>query len=267
MFLSVIVPTYNRNDLLLKCLNALSPDNQTIGQSSYEVIVSDDSLTSQARQLSPDFPWFRFVDGPKRGPAANRNNGAKQAKGDWLVFIDDDCIPDKTILQTYFNEIVLGNYQALEGLIDAERPQERFDEESPLNLNGGCFWSCNIAVSQKLFKSINGFDEGFPFAAMEDVDLYSRIKEVTNSKFLRDAKVIHPWRSVKPFRNFKKRVLSHRYILKKNNVKKGLNYRVKRFKLFIGQTFTDIAQLHKFSYKGAAVFFDRLCFHFVMLFV
>ena len=43
MFLSVIIPTCNRNDLLRKCLNNLIPDFQSIDSSKYEIIVTDDS--------------------------------------------------------------------------------------------------------------------------------------------------------------------------------------------------------------------------------
>ena len=90
MTFSVIVPTCNRNDLLAKCLELLNPANQTIKE-VYEVIVTDDSKNNVAKALIEDiFTWAKWVEGPKRGPAANRNNGAKDAKGDWLIFIDDD---------------------------------------------------------------------------------------------------------------------------------------------------------------------------------
>ena len=100
--LSVIIPTCNRNDLLGKCLDCLSPNIQTLSASSYEVIVTDDSKQHQAKQfVEENYGWVKWIAGPQRGPAENRNNGAKNANGEWLIFIDDDCLPDAKILEVY----------------------------------------------------------------------------------------------------------------------------------------------------------------------
>src|SRR6187551_1817037 len=153
MFLSVIIPTYNRYDLLSNCLENISPDIQTIDASLYEVIVTDDSkYSTHLENIKNQFPWVNFIEGPHKGPASNRNNGAKQAKGDWFIFIDDDCVPDRDILGSYWAEINKGVYKGIEGYIYADRIQERFDEQSPLNLLGGCFWSCNIAVEREVYE-------------------------------------------------------------------------------------------------------------------
>ena len=261
------MPTFNRNDLLVKCLNLLAPDFQSLDRNRYEVIITDDSTNFSSNALAEKFNWAKFVGGPKRGPAANRNNGAKDTKGDWLIFIDDDCLPSKDLLLSYYEEILKGKYNAIEGMIDAERAQERFDEEAPLNLNGGCFWSCNIAVKKKVFLSLNGFDEGFPYPAMEDVDFYERLKKVGMLTFLPSAKVIHPWRISKPFKNFKMRLISNRYMLNKHSVQRGLSYRFKRLKLLIGLLVSDLIRLKKFSFKGIGTYIEQVCFQFCMLFV
>src|SRR6185312_3373026 len=105
MKFSVIIPTCNRNELLHKCLNLLLVANQTIG-GDYEVIVTDDSKNNIAKNLiNENYPWVKWVDGPKKGPAANRNNGTKLAIGDWVIFIDDDCLPDTNLLREYENGI------------------------------------------------------------------------------------------------------------------------------------------------------------------
>lgn len=267
VFLSVIIPTYKRNDLLFSCLTLLDPEKQTINSDLFEVIVTDDSPNHMSLELAKDFPWARFIPGPKKGPASNRNNGAKMAKGKWLVFIDDDCLPDFNILQAYFDVISAGTYRALEGYINAERPKNRFDEESPRNLKGNCFWSCNIAIERELYSELNGFDEGFPYAAMEDTDLFERLQKVAKHNYVADAKVIHPWRRVKPFQNFKKRLLSNQYSLNKAKIKRDFNYRFKRLKLCVGVILSDTKLLLKFRFRGIGVYFDRVCFQIVMLFI
>jgi glycosyltransferase involved in cell wall biosynthesis len=267
MFLSVIIPTYNRYDLLRICLDNLMPDVQTIDSTSYEIIVTDDSKISEEVEIfKKDYPFVTFVAGPQKGPASNRNNGAKFAKGEWLVFIDDDCIPDHELLVTYLKEINKGVYQGIEGYINADRPRERFDELSPLNLNGGCFWTCNVAVDKEVFNKLNGFDEGFPFAALEDTDFYERLKAVASITFLPNAKVIHPWRRMNNWVNCKKWVASHQYAIKKANTPKDFKFRVKRVNLFLGRAFAEGKELIQYRFKGFYLYLEVLYFYFLMIF-
>jgi glycosyltransferase involved in cell wall biosynthesis len=267
MFLSVIIPTYNRYDLLRKCLDNLMPDFQTIDAKSYEIIVSDDTKKNEEIEiLKKDYPFVTFIAGPQKGPASNRNNGAKYAKGEWLVFIDDDCLPDSDILASYLKEINKGVYKGIEGYINADRPQERFDEISPLNLTGGCFWSCNIAVDKEVFAKLNGFDEGFPFAALEDTDFYERLKTATTTTFLESAKVVHPWRKVTNWVNYARWAGSHEYAIKKANIPKDYKYRIKRLNLFIGLFFKQGRELIKYRFKGFYYYLEILYFNFAMIF-
>lgn len=267
MFLSVIIPTYNRYDLLRKCLDNLVPDFQTIDAVQYEIIVTDDSKQNgELDLLKKEYPFVDFIAGPQKGPASNRNHGATQAKGDWLVFIDDDCLPDRDLLATYLKEINKGIYKGIEGYINADRSKERFDEQSPLNLTGGCFWSCNIAVEKDVFNAIGGFDEGFPFAALEDTDFYERLKVTVKTTFLPNAKVIHPWRRASKWGSYKKWIECHQYAIKKANTPKNFRFRIKRINLFIGLIFEYGKELIKFRFKGFKLYAELLYFNFLMIF-
>lgn len=194
---SVIIPTYNRRADLYKCLSCLSEYFTSAASNGQpfdvEVIVSDDAKEKDlAKDLSSSFPWVRYFEGPSRGPAANRNNGAAQARGEWLVFTDDDCLPGPGWLRSF--HAVADQATVLEGKTIAERPRERLDEESPIN-SGGYLWSCNFAIRKSLFDSLAGFDEKFPFAAMEDMDLKKRIDdEGAKIVYVPQAVVTHPWR-------------------------------------------------------------------------
>jgi GT2 family glycosyltransferase len=227
-----------------------------MGAFEYEVIVTDDSKENLARRLIEErYNWVRWIEGPKRGPAANRNNGAKQAKGEWLVFMDDDCLPATNILSAY--QQALASYKEIkvfEGSIKADREQQSFIEECPLNHQGGYLWACNFMIDKKLFETLNGFDERFPYAAMEDVDLHYRLKKKgIKCFFLEDAIVIHPWRVQKNLYSLTKvRFKSTLYFLEKhperrkdfnsiyflrlfyhgfikNNFKKGIPFRFRGF--------------------------------------
>ena len=198
MQISVIIPTCNRNNLLSKCLDLLAPGVQTIGPEYYEVVITDDSQDNNAKSLiETNYKWARWVEGVKRGPAANRNNGAGHAKCDWIVFIDDDCLPEKNILKEYSNGIEQHpNSLAFEGAIfpDDWEMLKKDMAECPVNMSGGCFWTANVCIQKNLFKDVGGFDEIFFLAAQEDQDLFKKLKKFTVVVFLEKCLMVHPVR-------------------------------------------------------------------------
>lgn len=267
--LSVIIPTCDRNELLSNCLNCFSLKFQNIHKADYEVIVTDDSKQHQAKQLIEEkYNWVKWIAGPQKGPAANRNNGAKNANGDWLVFIDDDCLPDSNIIRAYETAITNNkNTLVFEGCIKSDRARQNLAEESPVNESGGYLWSCNFMIDKITFlNKLGGFDEKFPYAAMEDVDLDYRLSKHTISKiFVKNAFVIHPWRvqknmwtiTIKRFKSTlyflnkhpekKKEINSKYYLIAFYNsfVKNTLNNAVKyRFRGLPGKIAYDMLQLY-----------------------
>ena len=208
---SVIIPTCHRNAELAECLKLLAPGVQTLVADLYEVIVSDDGYDSTAEAMVQEqFPWARWVQGPRRGPAANRNHGARQAGGEWLVFTDDDCLPSAGWLAAYDAAMADASCEVFEGATKAERPRQRMDEVAPLNGSGGYLWSCNFVIRRILFESIGKFDERFAYPAMEDVDLRFRLSSShIKMAFVPLAVVIHPWRRHGGWRAIKRSVTSH----------------------------------------------------------
>ena len=97
--LSVIIPTFKRPEYLKQCIEALSPKNQSLPHDSYELIITDDDLNSTHNEWLGSIKNAKWVQGPGRGPCANRNNGTRHAKNELLVFLDDDCIPSSTPFQ------------------------------------------------------------------------------------------------------------------------------------------------------------------------
>jgi len=183
---SIIIPTCNRPEELRRCLETL--------KGADEIIISDDGdATSTREALRNAFPSVTVVQGPRRGPAANRNCGASVATGDWLVFVDDDCIPEQNLIFAY--RLFTTRASVLEGRISPLGLRSRLDMECPANETGGCLWSCNMAIRSDLFGELGGFDESFRGPAMEDVDMRERLrKREIESIFVPDARVWHPWR-------------------------------------------------------------------------
>lgn len=203
---SVIIPTFNRNDLLAKCLERLAPGVQSLPPDRYEVIVADDGTYTTAKTMVLEkYPWVTWTAGARKGPAANRNSGARHARGEWLVFADDDCLPDPQWLEAYAEAIA--NYASclvFEGRTYVDRPRQSLGETSPVNETGGYLWSCNFAIRRELFESLNGFDERFKYAAMEDVEFGLRLTNVKQSfMFVKSASVCHHWRLKGGWRSLK----------------------------------------------------------------
>lgn len=194
--ISVIIPTYHRNDLLAKCLDCLAPEVQVLPAAQYEVIVTDDGLQTTAEQMIRErYPWVKWVAGPRKGPGANRNNGAKYAQSDWLAFTDDDCLPEPTWLSA-FAEATTGSALALEGAIYPLGDPNQDLAECPINVTGGAFLSANIAVQRALFERIGGFDPNYPLALHEDTDLKLRLSPSATIHFVPEARILHPVRLI-----------------------------------------------------------------------
>jgi GT2 family glycosyltransferase len=261
---SVIIPTYNRNDLLAKCLDCIAPGVQLLSADQYEVIVSDDGRDTTAEEMIRDkYPWVKWVSGASKGPAANRNNGASYAKGEWLVFTDDDCLPSPQWLNEY-SQAIKGTSLALEGAIHPLGNLNQDMADCPVNLTGGCFWSANIAIKRLLFEKIKGFDLNYSIAAHEDQDLKIRIELNANILFVPNAVVIHPVR-----------ILSLSYILSQQPKRcRAFAYHARKNRGVLGyaNTFNLMLSQYKFhlvtlKQNASMLFFKRAILSFYMLFV
>jgi glycosyltransferase involved in cell wall biosynthesis len=101
---SVIIPTYNRFDLLLKSIDSII--NQTY--KNFEIIIVDDCSDDKRYETLLDNKNVRYFRLKERSglPAVTRNFGIKQSVGDWIAFLDDDDVwlPDKLKLQVNYTD-------------------------------------------------------------------------------------------------------------------------------------------------------------------
>src|SRR3989338_7082474 len=92
LFVSIVIPAYNCESTIRRVLSAaLSQDYPQ----KYEVIVVDDASTDATQDISKGFNSVKFYQQKNAGPAAARNRGFREAKGDIVFFTDSDCIPEK----------------------------------------------------------------------------------------------------------------------------------------------------------------------------
>lgn len=100
--MSVVLATYNRLDLLLRLLGCLS--RQTLPPDQFEVIVVDDGskISAAAHVDASRYPFpLSVITQDNAGPSAARHRGAIQARGDILLFVDDDMELPARFLETH----------------------------------------------------------------------------------------------------------------------------------------------------------------------
>jgi GT2 family glycosyltransferase len=186
---SVIIPTCARPEQLACCLDRL--DSKVV-----RIIVTDDGRDDGARNLCAEkYPGVEWTAGPRRGPAANRNHGAKQAQSEWIAFVDDDCEPQPGWLAALAAASVEAD--VVEGRTLAPGAMDSPFEEHVENLAGGVLWSCNLAVRREVFLRLGGFDESFEEAGGEDMEFAWRVARAgLRVHFAPEAVVHHPPRRI-----------------------------------------------------------------------
>ncbi len=182
---SIIIPTYNRPAELALCLEALC--RLDYPRERFEVIVVDDGSKTS---LQPSVARFldqldvTLLTQANAGPAAARNKGASQAKGEFLAFIDDDCMTSPDWLQKLVNRFAEVPDQAIGGRTLNPLPENSYSTASqnlidagyayhnPLPSQASFFASNNLTVPAACFHSVGGFD--ITFKTSEDRDFCDR---------------------------------------------------------------------------------------------
>jgi glycosyltransferase involved in cell wall biosynthesis len=196
---SIIIPTCNRTEDLRRCINTLFLQLPTEG--SVDIIVCDDGSSDESRKmLASDFPSVKWSQGPRRGPGANRNHGGKTSNSEWLVFLDDDCVPREGFLAAYLSAFEAAGPKSLfHGLTFPYPKLTSLGYESPeVTGPNKIFASCNFAIRKSLFEVTGGFDERY-LIAFEDIEYFARLDRLgADAQCVSGAAVDHPLRPIPP---------------------------------------------------------------------
>ena len=94
-YISIVIPSYNRSDLLKKILDAVT--EQTLSEEQFEVIVVDNNSSDDTKQVVQSYnekiKGLKYVLETKQGACHARNRGIQEATGEYTAFLDDDCLP------------------------------------------------------------------------------------------------------------------------------------------------------------------------------
>ncbi len=198
---SVIVPTYNRSEILWKCLNSFC--DQNFNFDSFEIIVVNDGSTDDTERIVKEFsaPFsLKYISQKNSGPATARNNAINVANGEFLLFINDDTIAHQNLLAEHYkihsksdefpeanrNFAVLGTFDYVPEV--KNKPFVNFLEKTawifayPIMKSGHLypyrfFWTCNISIKKSAVIEVGLFDRSFTEAMGEDTDLGYRLEK------------------------------------------------------------------------------------------
>jgi len=190
MKLSIIIPTYNEEEYLPDLLKSI----QRQDFNDYEVIVADSHSTDNTVDIAKSFGCHVVPGGL---PGIGRNNGAKVAKGEILLFIDSDCVLTDNYLSSAIEEFELYNIGiAITQIIPLEKSFISILSHEVANYmtkqiskykphGAGCY---GIFTYRSLHEKVGGFDESVDFG--EDTDYIERIGKISRFRVLENPRLL-----------------------------------------------------------------------------
>jgi len=189
---TVVIPTYNRLNILKKCLAAL--ENQNFDQ-NYEILVVDDGSTDDTvdflRSHPNQFPHVKVLQQNHAAAAAARNLGIDSAQGEYIVFVDSDIIVTSDYLAGHAEALANEDRAFTYGrLINTANFDDPTSEKSDIVFFPGAYFdTCNAAIAKKWLVQAGKFDLQFNEYGWEDLELGVRLKKL-DLKLIKCAKAL-----------------------------------------------------------------------------
>lgn len=190
-FFSIIIPTYNRADKLMKSINSVL--SQT--DKDFELIIIDDGSTDKTQEKINKiddkriiYKWIENYGGPSRP----RNIGISIAQGEWIAFLDADDWWESNKLEicreNIRNDVDLIYHDLL--IIDQNKKvnktkifsrQLRRPVLKDLLVNGNIIANSSVVVRKSILLNIGGIDEKRELFAAEDYNTWLRISKISDN--------------------------------------------------------------------------------------
>ena len=181
MLATIQLCTFNRARLLERVLQGCF--EQTVGPDVYEVVLvndgsTDDTLEVIERAREEAAVSFTVINQENSGLARGRNAGIAAARGERIIFIDDDVLPTPSFVAEHLRSHVQHPEDIVRGAVINT---ETFEELPPpiyswRNYSGNFFWTSNVSVPLTTLRGIGGFNEDFAEYGWEDIDVGLRLR-------------------------------------------------------------------------------------------
>jgi glycosyltransferase involved in cell wall biosynthesis len=215
VFFSVVIPTYNRQPILEKCLRALEQQSfpSTTPVTGYEVIVVDDGSTDGTvdwlEEYATHFPHLQLYEQEHLGPAAARNLGIQKSRGEIIIFIDSDLVVLDQFIHSHAIGLMHGNrldhknqpprcftYGRVINTANFNHPTQ--EPYKITDFSAAYFATGNVAIPKHWLETAGLFDSRFQQYGWEDLELGVRLKELGLKLIKCPAAVGYHWHP--PFR-------------------------------------------------------------------
>lgn len=263
MLISIIITTYNSPDYLRVCLNSFT--HQT--DKNFEIIIADDGSTKETKDAikeynNNNFKIFHAWHEDQGFRAAKiRNEAVKLSSGEYLIFVDGDCIAFKDFVKNHRSLSEKGYFSRGNRVMTSENFTKEIINKD-ININSICFanfiklriqkkinrlipffrinkypfrkilkkkWkgakTCNLGVWRNDFKNINGYDENYIGWGREDSDFVIRL--INSGVYRKEATfstgLLHLNHKINSRENFSKndKLLHEAISMKKKFIKNG----------------------------------------------
>jgi len=253
---TVIIPVFNGDQILRRCLEALSYSHFR----DFEIIVVDDCSTDNSLQIAMDFGCQVISLKKRSGPAYARNRGAEVANSQLLVFLDSDVLCEPETLGRIIKPLeegwdaCVGTYTPIPGYSNFFSIYKNVFIRYYHGTSGSridWFWTACGAIKKDAFNDLGGFSKFFSWKSVEDIDFGYRMTKMNYKIFLNKEAV------VKHFHYFDfKDVL-------KNDFKKGRDWTY--FNLTQNRSLSLKHPVAQFKYRGLGIL-GSLLFVLILIF-
>jgi len=205
---SVIIPTWKRVNILRNVINALN--FQDFPKENFEVLICDSQSNDGTLELVENFKHenslnILLINSEINAQSVKRNDGAQKAKGNILIFLDDDVIPNNNLIKNYYNAqkkenntVFLGlslfslNKLKISNFIRYRNHRSKMIQRYKNEIPPQNFVSMNFSIKKTDFIKIGMFDPIFTNYGGEDHDFPIRMAKMGYcSKLLRGAESEH----------------------------------------------------------------------------
>ena len=194
----IVIPTIGRSSLAA----LMSALERCTGPRPASIVVVDDrrEASEPLRITCGELPEPRIVRVSEHGPAAARNAGWRRCASPWVVFLDDDVLPEPDWLRELAADIAgcREGTAAVQGRVVVPLPDDRSPtdyERNVARLASSAWITADLAVRRRALFDVGGFDERFPRAYREDTDLALRLLDAGWELERGNRQVIHPVRA------------------------------------------------------------------------
>lgn len=210
LFVSIVVPTYNRAGMLRRALQSLV-SQETDGNFLYEILVIDDASTDETsrvvKEVSAHFHTFiRYIREQGKGYPDALNRGVKEATGKWIAFFDDDQLAESDWLKNLLAIAIQMGADCVGGTIQLELLQEgqmclgsvcrgmlgeQIKNRKPKRCRGKHLPSGgNMLIDRRVFEKIGSFDTALSDGGC-DSDFIIRARNANFSIWFAPDAIIH----------------------------------------------------------------------------